>query len=93
LAYSSDPVPVQHHKESKGLPKVFQMSGAATPSKVHFKLRLPAQMPLQSVAVNGEPAAVGGVHKDTVIITTGGKRNFEVIGRMGSGCVMGQSSP
>jgi hypothetical protein len=40
-------------------------------------------MPLQSVAVNGEPAAVGGVHKDTVIITTGGKRNFEVIGRMG----------
>jgi hypothetical protein len=69
--------------ESKVVVGNAELSGAATPSKVHFKLRLPTQMPLQSVAVNGEPAAVGGVHKDTVIITTGGKRNFEVIGRMG----------
>src|SRR5580700_3672802 len=69
--------------ESKVVVGNAELSGAAAPSKVHFKLRLPTQMPLQSVAVNGEPAAVGGVHKDTVIITTGGKRNFEVIGRMG----------
>src|SRR5580704_648317 len=69
--------------ESKVVVGNAELSGAATPSKVHFKLRLPTQMPLQTVAVNGEPAAVGGVHKDTVIITTGGKRNFEVIGRMG----------
>src|SRR5580700_6724628 len=68
---------------SKSIVGYVELSGASKPQEVHFKLRLPTQMPLQSVAVNGEPAAVGGVHKDTVIITTGGKRNFEVIGRMG----------
>jgi len=60
-----------------------ELSGASVPSEVHFKLRLPEKMPLQGVTVNGEPASLGGVHKDTVIITTAGKRRFEVIGRLG----------
>jgi hypothetical protein len=68
-------------RESKTVVGNMELSGAATPREVHFKLRLPAQMPLQSVVVNGQPASLGGVHKDSVIITTGGKRTFEVIGR------------
>jgi hypothetical protein len=60
-----------------------ELSGVDAPKEVHFKLRLPARMPLQSVTVNGQPASLGGVHKDTVIITSGGKKSFEIIGRFG----------
>ena len=59
-----------------------ELSGANAPREVHLKLRLPAQMPLQSVAVNGKPASLGGVHKDTVIITTANEKRFEVVGRL-----------
>jgi hypothetical protein len=38
-------------------------------------------MPLESVAVNGQPATLQGIHKDTVIIKTGNERRFEVAGR------------
>jgi hypothetical protein len=60
-----------------------QLSGARAPGEVHFKLRLPAQMALESVAVNGQPATLQGIHKDTVIIKTGNDRRFEVAGRLG----------
>ncbi|HXJ88301.1 MAG TPA: Tat pathway signal protein [Candidatus Binatia bacterium] len=60
-----------------------ELSGASVPKEVHFKFRLPKNMPLQGLTVNGQPAAMGGIHKDTVIISTAGKRRFEVIGRLG----------
>lgn len=59
-----------------------ELSGATVPRQVYFKLRLPAQMPLQSVAVNGEPATLQGPHKDTVIINTRSLKKFEVVGRL-----------
>jgi len=59
-----------------------ELSGSDLPKEVHFKLRLPVHMSIQTVTVNGQPAAIGGTHKDTVIITTGGERSFEVIGRL-----------
>jgi hypothetical protein len=59
------------------------LSGRSVPKEVHFKLRLPEKIPLQSVAVNGQPASLRGIHKDTVVITTGVQRRFEVIGRLG----------
>ena len=58
-----------------------ELTGASAPKEVHFKLRLPPQMTLQSVAVNGQAAAVAGVHKDTVVIATSGKKDFEIVGR------------
>jgi hypothetical protein len=67
--------------EAKQVVGNVELSGGAAPKEVHFKLRVPAQMPLQSVTVNGQPAALGGIHRDTVVITTNGKRQFEVIGR------------
>ena len=60
-----------------------ELSGATPPQEVHFKLRLPAQMALRNVAVNGQPRALEGIHKDTVIIHTGGQKKFEVIGQLG----------
>ena len=59
-----------------------ELSGERAPKEVHFKLRLPLQTALQSVTVNGQPASLGGVHKDTVIITTKNERRFEVVGQL-----------
>jgi hypothetical protein len=67
--------------EAKQVVGNVELSGGAAPKEVHFKLRVPAQMPLQSVTVNGQPASLGGIHRDTVVITTNSKRQFEVIGR------------
>jgi hypothetical protein len=58
-----------------------ELSGESAPKEAHVKLRLPLQTVLQSVTVNGQPASLGGVHKDTVIITTKNERRFEVVGR------------
>jgi hypothetical protein len=59
-----------------------ELSGARAPKEVHFKLRLPLQNLLQSVTVNRQPATLGGIHKDTVIITTRNEKRFEVVGQL-----------
>src|SRR5579863_23515 len=59
-----------------------ELTGAKVPKEIYFKLRLPPQTSLQSVTVNGQPATLGGVHKDTVIITTGNEKQFDVIGHL-----------
>ena len=69
--------------EAKSVVGQVELSGTAAPGEVQFKLRLPAQMPLASAAVNGQPATLQGVHQDTVIIKTGHQRKFEVVGRLG----------
>jgi hypothetical protein len=58
-----------------------ELNGESLPKEVHFKLRLPKNMPLQNVTVNGQRAAAAGIHQDTVIISTAGKRTFQVVGR------------
>ena len=68
---------------SKSVMGQIQLSGARAPGEVHFKLRLPAQTSLESVAVNGQPATLQGIHQDTVIIKPGNERKFEVAGRLG----------
>ena len=60
-----------------------ELSGASLPKEVHFKLRMPNNMPVRSLTVNGQPATQGGTHQDTVIISTAGKRKFELIGQLG----------
>ncbi len=60
-----------------------ELSGARAPKEVHFKLRLPIQASLRSVTVNGQPATLGGIHKDTVILTTRKEKRFEVVGQLG----------
>ncbi len=59
-----------------------ELSGARAPKEVHFKLRLPLQNLLQTVTVNRQPATLGGIHKDTVIITTRNEKRFEVVGQL-----------
>jgi hypothetical protein len=69
--------------EAKQIVGHLELSGASLPKEVHFKFRLPEKTPLQTVSVNGRPGSLGGVHKDAVIITTEGKRSFEIVGRFG----------
>jgi len=60
-----------------------ELTGAAVPQEVHFKLRLPVHDSLKTVAVNGRPVTLGGAHKDTVMIETKNQRKFEVVGQLG----------
>jgi hypothetical protein len=59
------------------------LARAGAPKEVHVKLRLPEQYSLGTVTVNGRPAQVGGLHKDTVIVATGSESKFEVVGMFG----------
>jgi hypothetical protein len=68
---------------SKSIIGQVELGGATAPKELHFKLRLPAQDSLKTVAVNGEPVTLGGVHKDTVVIETKNQRKFEVVGQLG----------
>lgn len=67
--------------ESKAVAGHVEFIGASTPKQLHFKMRVPAGSTLQSVSVNGMPATVGGIHRDTVIIATGAQKMFEVVGQ------------
>lgn len=69
--------------DARVLSGIVELSGASLPKEVHFKLRLPKNMSLKGVTVNGQPAAMGGIHQDTVIISTTVKRSFQVIGQLG----------
>jgi len=59
-----------------------ELNGERAPKELHFKLRLPEQTVLHSVTVNGQAASLGGTHNDTVIITTGNEKMFEVVGQL-----------
>ena len=67
---------------SKSIVGQVELSGERVPKEVQFKLRLPLQTTLQSVTVNGQPASLGGPHKDTVIVATKNERRFEVVGQL-----------
>jgi hypothetical protein len=58
-----------------------ELTGLDVPKEVHFKFRLALGNTMKSATVNGEPAVLGGLHHDTVIIITGKERSFEVVGQ------------
>jgi hypothetical protein len=68
--------------EDKSVVGDVQLTGPKTPKELHFKLRLPAEMAVQRVTVNGQAASLGGVHGDTVVIKTEGKTRFEMVGQL-----------
>jgi hypothetical protein len=50
----------------------------AVPKELHVKLRLPKTNQLGAVSVNGKPGGIGGRHHDSVVITVGNERTFEI---------------
>jgi len=60
-----------------------ELERPGAPAELHLKLRLPAARKLGAVTVNGQPATLGGVHGDSVVIQTGDRSRFEVIAQVG----------
>jgi hypothetical protein len=52
---------------------------ARAPKELQVKFRLPTVHTLQTITVNGQPATVGGIHKDTAIFQTQNQRHFDVV--------------
>lgn len=59
-----------------------RLERAGSPREVQLKFRLPAAMSLRSVSVNGQPAELGGPHRQSVIIQTGKEKDFELVGQL-----------
>jgi len=68
--------------DNKSVVANVELTGPTLPKELHFKLRLPSQMALQQVTVNGKSATMGGLHHDTVVIETENKKQFEITGQM-----------
>ena len=49
-----------------------------SPREIQVKLRLPKQYALRKPIVNGRPAAIGGLHNDSVIVPTGSEQHFQI---------------
>jgi hypothetical protein len=70
---------------AKSVAATVELARAGMPREVHVKLRVPKATPLRSVTVNGRPvpaAQIVGKDKDTVAITTGNEKHFEVVGSL-----------
>ncbi|MBZ5622841.1 MAG: Tat pathway signal protein [Acidobacteriia bacterium] len=68
---------------SKSVIATVELPRTASPKELHVKLRMPLASAVKSATVNGRPAALGGVHNDTVIFQPGTERRFEVVGQCG----------
>jgi hypothetical protein len=76
-------VSLRMRSSAKAVTASVELARPGSPEEIQVKLRVPLGTPLQSVVVNGSPARLGGRRHDTVIIRTGSKRQFEVVGLRG----------
>jgi hypothetical protein len=60
-----------------------ELARAGAPRELQVKFRLPVANALRSTTVDGQPARIGGLHNDTVIIETGNRRSFVIAGKVG----------
>lgn len=54
------------------------LATSGKPSQIHLKLRLPLQYALSRVTVNGRDAKLAGNRNDTVVISTGQQKQFDI---------------
>jgi hypothetical protein len=59
-----------------------ELAHGGGPRMIHVKLRVPKATPLKNATVNGKPAKLEGAHGDTVVITVGNERAYEVVGEI-----------
>lgn len=57
-----------------------ELAGTSAPKELHVKLRIPKDKQIKSVSVNGKASALSGPQNDTVVITPGHDRVYEVMG-------------
>jgi hypothetical protein len=64
---------------AKKVRAMIELARPGAPKKIHVKFRLPKTHQLQTATVNGSPSQMGGIHHDTVIVSTANATNFEVV--------------
>jgi hypothetical protein len=67
--------------QSKSATATVELARGAAPQELHVKLRPPAGMMLDRAIVNGRPATIGGLHRDTVVVPVRNDRRFEIRGQ------------
>ena len=72
---------LQNRPQLKSVVATVELARAGSPKELHVKLRMPLANAVKTATVNGQPAAIGGVHNDTVIVQTGTEKHFEVVGQ------------
>jgi hypothetical protein len=53
------------------------------PKEIQVKFRLLADSRIRSATANGHPVELAGIHKDTVVLATGGIKRFEIFANIG----------
>ncbi len=66
-------------REGQRVRATVRLERAGAPRELQVKLRLPAEMKIRAVTVNGEPGTLGGTHGDAVVIRTAERKDFEVV--------------
>lgn len=64
---------------AKNVRAEIELSRPGSPKEIQVKFRLPKTHQLQTATVNGRPTQIGGIHRDTVIASTGNATHFEVV--------------
>jgi hypothetical protein len=64
---------------AKNVRAEIQLARPGSPKQIHVKFRLPKTHSLQTATVNGRPAQIGGIHRDTVTASTENTAKFEVV--------------
>lgn len=67
---------------NKSVVATVELARPGAPKEIQVKLRVPKQMSLLSVTVNGRRSQLSGKYGDTVVITTGAEKHFEVVGQL-----------
>ena len=73
---------LQSSANAKSVTARVTLAKTSAPKEISAKLRVPKNSPLASVTVNGHPAKISGKDNDTVLITTGSAREFEIVGAL-----------
>jgi hypothetical protein len=69
---------LQAEPSGRGIAGKILLSAAGKPSQIHLKVRLPLQYALSRVTVNGHDVKVAGKRNDTVLISTGQQKQFDI---------------
>ena len=70
------------NRVAKSVTASVRLAKGDAPGEVHVKLRLPVENKLTAVTVNGQPGKLGGRHQDSVIVTVGKDRDFDIVGQV-----------
>ncbi|HEX6802962.1 MAG TPA: Tat pathway signal protein [Terriglobales bacterium] len=60
---------------------IVSLAREGAPKEIQVKFRVPKKNVLRAATVNGQPAKFTGVHGDTVVVSTDGRKQFEVVAR------------